>query len=70
MLFMSYKMMTSVTFLMTKSTESRQNSQDYEQQSSSIVVLFILNDIRNSFAVSQTAFLLFLALMRTSHDKK
>ena len=70
MLLMSYKMMTSVTFLMTKSTESRQNSQDYEQQSSSIVVLFILNDIRNSFAVSQTAFLLFLALMRTSHDKK
>ena len=70
MLFMSYKMMTSVTFLMTKSIESRQNSQDYEQQTSSIVVLFVLNDIRNSFAVSQTAFLIFLALMRTSHDRK
>ena len=70
MLLISFKMVTLMTFLMTKLTESRNNSQDYEQQTLSIVVLFALNDIRNSFAVSQTAYLFFLALMRTSHDRK
>ena len=55
-----------MTFLMTKLTESCKNSQDYEQQTPSIVIRFVLNDIRNS----QAAYLLFLALIRTSRDRK
>ena len=71
MLLMSFKMVTLIiTFLMTKLTKSCKNSQDYEQQTPSIVIRFVLNDIRNSFAISQAAYLLFLALMRTSHDRK